>query len=176
MATISQIFSNLFLNKNCCISIRISLKFVSSGRIKDNWQLIRRADNKPLLSEPMLPQLPTHICFNDLGRDTKFSWKRKIYPPVSLISFIWKLKLIPRGPWYHLVPLCHDVLSLWRPFAPRISLDTMSVNSLLPGRFGNNFRSVIPQLLLRLNSWELVKLFSGKCRRTSLMISQHWSR
>ena len=59
-------FKRIFLNENVIIWIKISLKFVPKGPIKNNpapaqimaW---RRQGNKPL-SEPMMVNLPMHIC------------------------------------------------------------------------------------------------------------------
>ena len=61
-----DIFKFLFLNENVWIPIRISLKFVFKGRIKNIPELVQimawhRPGDKPL-SEPMMVSLPTHIC------------------------------------------------------------------------------------------------------------------
>ena len=50
-------------------------------------------------------------------------------------------------------------------------------NSLAPGRFQWNFRSLIFKQISVINNWgTLVKLPSGDCQWTSLMNSQHWFR
>ena len=59
-------FKPIFLNKNIRIAIKISLKFVPKGRINNIPSLVqimalRRPGDKPL-SEPMMVNLPTHIC------------------------------------------------------------------------------------------------------------------
>ena len=61
-----DIFKYIFLNKNVWIPIKISLKFVSKGRINIIPAFVqimarRRPGDKPL-SEPMMVSLPTHIC------------------------------------------------------------------------------------------------------------------
>ena len=55
-----------FLNENVSISIKISLKFVPNGPINNIPSLVQitawhRPGDKPL-SEPMMLDLPTHIC------------------------------------------------------------------------------------------------------------------
>ena len=59
-------FKCIFLNENISISIKISLKFVPNGPINNIPALVqimawRRPGDKPL-SEPMMVNLPTHIC------------------------------------------------------------------------------------------------------------------
>ena len=68
MDAISQMtFSNeLFLNENVRIPIKISLKFVPKGSIKNTPALgqvmaWRRSGDKPLC-EPVIVSLLTHIC------------------------------------------------------------------------------------------------------------------
>ena len=61
-----DIFKCIFLNENVSISIKISLKFVPKGPINNIPALVqimawRRPGDKPL-SEPMVVNLPTHIC------------------------------------------------------------------------------------------------------------------
>ena len=61
-----DIFRRFFLNKNIWIPIKISLKFVPKGSINNIPALVqimawRRPGDKPL-SEPMMVNLPTHIC------------------------------------------------------------------------------------------------------------------
>ena len=59
-------FKRIFVNENGCISIEISLKFVSKGPINSMPELVQimawcRPGAKPL-SEPMMVRLPTHKC------------------------------------------------------------------------------------------------------------------
>ena len=61
-----DIFKCIFLNENIWISIKISLKFVPKGPINNIPALVqimawRRPGDKPS-SEPMMVNLPTHIC------------------------------------------------------------------------------------------------------------------
>ena len=61
-----DIFKRIFLNKNVWILIKISLKFILKGPIKNIPALVeimawRRPGNKPL-SQPMMVSLLTHIC------------------------------------------------------------------------------------------------------------------
>ena len=70
-----DIFKRLFFNENAWISIKISLKFVPTGRINNFLALVqimawRRPGDKPL-SEPMVVSLPTHIC---VTRPQRVNW------------------------------------------------------------------------------------------------------
>ena len=61
-----DIFKCILLNKNVWIPIKISLKFVPKGPIDNIPAMVqimawRRPGDKPL-SEPMMVNLPTHIC------------------------------------------------------------------------------------------------------------------
>ena len=61
-----DIFKRIFFNENDWISIKISLKVVPKGPIKNIPVLVQimawcRSGNKPL-SESMMVSLPTHIC------------------------------------------------------------------------------------------------------------------
>ena len=61
-----DILKRIFLNENCLILIKISLKFVPPGLINNIPALVqimawRRPGDKPL-SEPMMVSLLTHIC------------------------------------------------------------------------------------------------------------------
>ena len=49
-------------------------------------------------------------------------------------------------------------------------------NSLAPGRCGCNLKSIIFKLISRISLASPVKLPSGECHKTSLMISQYWFR
>ena len=59
-------FKRIFVNENIWIPIKISLKFVPKGSVNNIPALVqimawRRPGDKPL-SEPMMVNLPTHIC------------------------------------------------------------------------------------------------------------------
>ena len=61
-----DIFKRIFLNENIWITIKISLKFVPKGSMNNIPALVqkmawRRPGDKPLF-EPMMVNLPTHIC------------------------------------------------------------------------------------------------------------------
>ena len=61
-----DLFTCIFVNGNCCILIKFSMKYVRQGPIDNNSALVqimawRRSGDKPL-SEPMMISLPTHIC------------------------------------------------------------------------------------------------------------------
>ena len=61
-----DIFKCIFLNENVWIPVKISLKYVPKGPINNIPALVqimawRRSGDKPL-SEPMMVDLPTHIC------------------------------------------------------------------------------------------------------------------
>ena len=61
-----DIFKRIFLNENIWIPMKISLKFVPKGSIHNIPALVqimawRRLGDKPL-SEPMMVNLPTHLC------------------------------------------------------------------------------------------------------------------
>ena len=59
-------FKCIFMNKNVCISIRISLRFVPKGPINNIPALVqimaRRRPGDKQLFEPMMVSLLTHIC------------------------------------------------------------------------------------------------------------------
>ena len=80
-----DILKCIFLNENVWISLTISLKCVRKVRINNIPSLVqimawRRPGNK-LLSEPMMVNLPTHICVtrpqwvNHLNNDHHEQWK-----------------------------------------------------------------------------------------------------
>ena len=90
-----DIFKCIFLNENAWIPIKISLKFVPKGPINNIPALVqimawRRSGDKPL-SEPMMVNLPTHICVTRpqwvklLGR-WKITW---YFPAIKRFGFIW---------------------------------------------------------------------------------------
>ena len=81
-----DIFKCIFLNENVSNSIKISLKFVPKGPINNSPSLIqimdwRRPSNKPL-SEPIMVNLPTHICVTQpqwVNEDVSLTYlKRKL--------------------------------------------------------------------------------------------------
>ena len=60
------IFTSIFINENCCILIKFSLKYVRKDPMDNNPALVqimawRRSGDKPL-SEPIMVDLSTHIC------------------------------------------------------------------------------------------------------------------
>ena len=60
------IFTSIFINENCCILIKFSLKYVRKDPMDNNPALVqimawRRSGDKPL-SEPMMVNSSTHIC------------------------------------------------------------------------------------------------------------------
>ena len=81
-------FKFIFLNENAWILIKISLKFVPNGPIDNNPALVqiiawRRPGDKPL-SEPMMVELPTHICVTRPQWVKGFSYQVSIDPSNSL--------------------------------------------------------------------------------------------
>ena len=77
----------IFLNENIWIPIKISLKFVPKGSINNIPALVqimawRRPGDKPL-SEPMMVNLPTHICV------TQPQWVNR-YLAKAELSLTWK--------------------------------------------------------------------------------------
>ena len=61
-----SIFKCIFFNENCCILIKLSLKYVRKGPIDNNPAMVqimawRRSGDKPL-SETMMISLQMHIC------------------------------------------------------------------------------------------------------------------
>ena len=84
-------FKRTFLNKTFRISIKISLKFVPKGPIKNIPALVqimawRRSGDKPL-SEPMMVRLLTHIC---VTRPQWVKWRHVVNSDV-LKSLITKI-------------------------------------------------------------------------------------
>ena len=109
-----DIFKCIFLKENIKISIMISLKFVPRGPINNIPALVqimawRRPGDKPL-SEPMMVNLPTHICVtrpqwvNTLRpRQNGRYYPEDIFKSTFLkenikISIMISLKFVPRGP------------------------------------------------------------------------------
>ena len=96
-----DIFKCIFLNKNVCISLKISLKFVPEFQINNISALVqimawRRPGDKPL-SEPMLVNLLTHTCV------TRPQWG---FPLQSTSNACGK----------HFDVICHP--GLWSPVFP----------------------------------------------------------
>ena len=80
-----NIFKCIFLNENVSFSIKISPKFVPKGPIYNIPALVqimawRRPGDKPL-SEPMMVNLPTHICVTEPQwvKSLKFIWRSVIW-------------------------------------------------------------------------------------------------
>ena len=89
-----DIFKRIFFNENVWISIKISPKFVPKGPINNIPALVqimawRPPGDKPL-SEPMMVNLPTHICV------TRPQW-------VKWLAAIWSS---------HFIKFCDGRLSL----------------------------------------------------------------
>ena len=69
-----DIFKWIFLNENCCISIKISLKYIGKGPVDNNPTLVQImawhwTGNKPL-SEPMtalFDDVYVSLCLNELN-------------------------------------------------------------------------------------------------------------
>ena len=82
-----DIFKCIFFNENIWIPIKISLKFVPNGSINNIPALVqimawRRPGDKPL-SEPMMVNLPTHICV------TRPQWVNVCYKALLTYSTSW---------------------------------------------------------------------------------------
>ena len=88
-----DIFMCNFFNENCCILIKFSRKYFRKGPIDNNRALVqimawRRSGDKPL-SEPIMINLPTHICV------TRPQWVN-IYSHDKSKVKIWKYMVSPR--------------------------------------------------------------------------------
>ena len=101
-------FKRIFLNENVRISIKISLKFVPKGPIKNNPALVqimawRRSGDKPL-SEPMMVSSLTHICvtrphwFNALRPQQNYIFKCIFFNENGAILIQISQKYIPGCP------------------------------------------------------------------------------
>ena len=82
-----DIFKCFFLNENGSIAIKIILKFVPNGPIKNILALVqimawRRPGDKPL-SEPMMVSLPTYICV------TRPQWVNNVFFIFFLFFFLF---------------------------------------------------------------------------------------
>ena len=93
-----DIFNCIFLNENVWIPIQISLKF-PKGPIKNIPALVqimawRRPGDKPL-SEPMMVNLPTHICVsrpqwvNTYSEHIAFSLFSGLYSNLDVYIFVF---------------------------------------------------------------------------------------
>ena len=102
-----DIFRCIFFNENGCISINISLDFVSKGQINNISALVqimawRRPGDKPL-SEPVMVSLPTHTCVTrprfELNSNGCYWWKitarseRQIDGEL-IIEISWKKRIL----------------------------------------------------------------------------------
>ena len=90
-------FKHIFFDENVWIPIKISLKFVPKGPINNIPALVqimawRRPGKKPL-SEPMMINLPTHICI------TRPQWVNRGYETDGINND--NLHTVIRAPRYH---------------------------------------------------------------------------
>ena len=104
-------FKPIFLNENIRISIRISLKFVPKVPINNIPALVqimawRRPGDKPL-SEPMMVNLPMHICvtrpqwvkhknemINTIALLSKLDTTSAQYSNIQMVVTMWKIILL----------------------------------------------------------------------------------
>ena len=121
-----NIFKCIFLNENILIPIKISLTFVRKGSINNIPALVqimawRRPGDKPL-SEPMMVNLPTHICVtrpqwvNDKDRDlnpVSYQTEKKIY---SFLTMCKQWHICCKQPTQGFFSCCHFIY-LVRPGA-----------------------------------------------------------
>ena len=124
-----DIFKCIFLNQNVWISSKISLKFVLKGPINNIPALVqimawRRPGDKPL-SEPMMVNLPTHICVSRpqwVNADSRF-WlihdcdTYLTYYVISIKECHWRRhngdpdrQLLPMTSRYYRVSLCYTMI------------------------------------------------------------------
>ena len=100
------IFKCIFLNENVWIPIKISMKFVPKGPIKNIPALVqimawRCPGDKPL-SEPMMVSLTTHICI------TRPQWVKEVNLGLAKRPLVFNGRLANRGltslvkPWWHI--------------------------------------------------------------------------
>ena len=93
-----EIFICIFLNENCCVMIKISLKFIPNGPIDNNPALVQimgwHWTGDTSLSEMMMSYVLTHICV------TRPLWVKKMHFETS-----------PAKCWPFVSGL--DVLILW---------------------------------------------------------------
>ena len=87
-----NIFKCIFLNENIWIPIKISLKFVPKGSINIIPALVqmmawRRPGDKPL-SEPMMVNLPMHICV------TRPQWVKQVIANACLLGYETGLQML----------------------------------------------------------------------------------
>ena len=93
----NDIFKHIFLNENVSISIKISLKFVSKVRINNIPALVqiiawRRPGDKPL-SEPMMVNLPTHICVTRPQWVKFWDLVRFLLEILRYVEFVWSIDI-----------------------------------------------------------------------------------
>ena len=94
----ADIFTCIFINENCCILTKFSLKYVRKDPIDNNPALVqimswRRSGNKPL-SEPMMISLLTHICI------TRPQWVKQWNLMTHMISVNWVILFCHPGPLF----------------------------------------------------------------------------
>ena len=82
-----DIFKRIFMNENIWIPIKISLKFVHKGSIDNIPALVqimawRHPGDKPL-SEPIMVNLPTHICVTRHLNGRNSGYQQPLYWPSS---------------------------------------------------------------------------------------------
>ena len=92
-----DIFKCIFFNENCCILIKISLKYVRKGPIDNKPALVqimawRRLGDKPF-SEPVMVSLPTHICV------TRPQWVKQ-WSYISFALIYWYCHVSPASGWH----------------------------------------------------------------------------
>ena len=92
-------FKRIFLNENIRISIKISVKFVPKGLIKNIPALVlimawRQPGDKPL-SEPMMVRSPTHICVTRLKCLLLKTFKTIRHINAECLHGIFKTHVVP---------------------------------------------------------------------------------
>ena len=101
---IDGVFKRIFLNRNCCILIKISLNLVPQGPINNIPALVqimawRRSSDKPL-SELMMAKLKMHI-YTSVG-SSGLMWLNstdgtRIQPQFVWVVWLYKSGTIPAG-------------------------------------------------------------------------------
>ena len=114
----TDIFKSIFLNENAWIPIKISLKFVPRGPIKNILVLVqlmawRRPGDMPL-SWPMMVRLPTHICVTRLSLALALTLYSNHKPQTK----IW-ISLFVKNGWKRenslLLYICYGLINSSRP-------------------------------------------------------------
>ena len=87
-----DIFKCMFFNENCCILIKISLKYVRKVPIDNNPALVQimawcRLGDKPL-SESMMVKLLTHICVTRPQWVKNVSYTRTLVPGAGISGLL----------------------------------------------------------------------------------------